>query len=283
MGHPQIAAFARIAKGSPKPARTIGGQITRLTRGTHDIRYDPVHDEILLAAPHADAILTFRGGADGAVAPIRILQGAKTQIQADRLDVDPIHNEIFIPAGDRILVFPREAEGDVAPIRVIRGPDTGLRRSSYLAVDTVHDLLVVGAYAKTAASIKDETDVKLLFFGRTDEGNVKPRGEILIPQIGPQRTSEQLIGQMQVYPPKGWVIVPLPGADRSWESGEFTPFIGVWSINDRGLLQPRWKLGGTKTTLLRPRGVVLEPKSKEFIVSDMRQNAILTFSFPELF
>ena len=272
-----------MAKGSPQPKRTIGGQITRLTRGTHDIRYDPVHDEILLAAPHADAILTFRGGADGHEAPIRILQGQKTQIQGDRVDVDPVHNELFVPAGDRVLVFPREAQGNVAPIRVIRGPDTGLRRSAYLAVDPVHDLLVVGAYAKTKTSIKDETDVKLLFFARTDEGNAKPRGEILIPNIGPQRTSEQLIGQMQVYPPKGWVIVPLPGADRSWESGNFTPFLGIWSINDRGVVPPRWKLGGKKTTLLRPRGVVLDPGHKEFVVSDMRQNAILTYAFPELF
>jgi hypothetical protein len=29
--------------------------------------------------------------------------------------------------------------------------------------------------------------------------------------------------------------------------------------------------------------VVLEPASKELIVSDMRQNALLTYYFPELF
>ena len=283
MGHPQIAAFARTAKGIPAPKRTIGGQITQLTRGTHDIRFDPVHDEILLAAPHADAILVFRGDANGGQPPLRLLQGAKTQISADRLDVDPIHNELFVPARDRVLVFRREAQGDEAPIRIIRGPDTQLRGSSAMAVDPVHDLIVVGAYAKNTPDTRQEPDIKLLFFNRTDQGNVKPRGEILIPKIGPTRTSEQLFGQMQIYPAKGWVIVTIPGADRSWESGEFTPFIGIWNINDRGTVPPRWKLGGKNSTLLRPRGVVLEPESKELIVSDMRQNALLTYYFPELF
>lgn len=272
-----------MAKGIAKPKRTIGGQITQLTRGTHDIRYDAVHDEILLAAPHADAILTFRGDADGGVPPLRVLQGAKTQISADRLDVDPIHNEMFVPARDRVLVFRREANGDEAPIRVIRGPDTQLRASSTLAVDPVHDLIVVAAYAKNTKDTRTERDIKFLFFNRTDEGNVKPRGEILIPNIGPQRTSEQLFGQMQIYPQKGWIIATIPGADRSWESGEFTPFIGVWNINDRGAAPARWKLGGKKSTLLRPRGVVLQPETKEMIVSDMRQNALVTFYFPELF
>ena len=87
---------------------------------------------------------------------------------------------------------------------------------------------------------------------------------------------------MQVYPPKGWIIATIPGADRSWESN-FTPFVGIWDIADRGLVLPRWKLGGKKSTLLRPRGVVLDPASKELIVSDMRQNALLAYYFPELF
>ena len=52
MGHPQIAAIARVANGSTtRPARNIGGEVSLLTRGTHDIRYDEVHDEILLTAP----------------------------------------------------------------------------------------------------------------------------------------------------------------------------------------------------------------------------------------
>lgn len=240
-----------------------------------------MHDEIWVTAPHADAILVFRGSDSGAVPPTRILQGPKTQIQSDRLDVDAVHNEVFVPARDRVLVFPREAQGDIAPTRVIRGPATQLRASSALAVDPVHNLIVVGAYAGTGDTRKT-TDIKLLFFNRTDDGNVKPQAEILVPGVGPQRTSEQLFGQMQIYPEKGWIVATIPGADRSWETG-FTPFIGIWSIHDRGIVAPRWKLGGSQSTLMRPRGVTLDARHKELIVADMRQNALLTYYFPELF
>ena len=33
----------------------------------------------------------------------------------------------------------------------------------------------------------------------------------------------------------------------------------------------------------KPRGVVLNPKHKEIIVADMRLNAVLSFSIPEMF
>jgi len=38
-----------------------------------------------------------------------------------------------------------------------------------------------------------------------------------------------------------------------------------------------------KTTLKKPFGVVLNPKNKEVIISDMRLNGVLTFSVPEIF
>ena len=63
----------------------------------HDIRYDEVHDEILVPVPYGQAILTFRGGADGQEGPIRILQGPKVGTIGSRVEVDPINNEIYIP------------------------------------------------------------------------------------------------------------------------------------------------------------------------------------------
>jgi hypothetical protein len=47
------------------------------------------------------------------------------------------------------------------------------------AVDPVHDLIVIGAYSNIERDMKNEHDVKLLFFHRTDEGSVKPFGEML--------------------------------------------------------------------------------------------------------
>ncbi len=71
MGHPQVAAFARLADGGARPTREIAGQNTLFTRTMHDMAYDPVRDEIVVPQFFAFAILTFRGDADGDVAPVR--------------------------------------------------------------------------------------------------------------------------------------------------------------------------------------------------------------------
>src|SRR5581483_174003 len=105
------------------------------------IVYDPVHDEFTVPQQFGQAILTFRGAADGQEPPIRVIQGPKTQLTApDRLDVDYVHNEIFVPMGDVILVYPRDAQGDVAPIRTIKGPDTMLNGVGAIAVDPIHNV-----------------------------------------------------------------------------------------------------------------------------------------------
>ena len=239
----------------------------------HDIRYDQVHDEMIVSNPFAQAILTFRGDADGEEAPIRIIQGPKTQLDnPDRLDVDPVHNEIFVPNNrDSILVFPRDGQGDVAPIRVIRGPNTELAWVRAVAVDPVHNLIIAGTDVREEGKLSG-----LVIFNRTDNGDVKPLRRIIGPNTGITR-----ITQMQVYSPGGWVVVSQPGV-VSEQSPEGS-FIGVWSLYDEGDVPPKWVIGGPKSTLKKPRGVALNPENKELIVADMRLNAVLTFYFPELF
>src|SRR5213593_2674407 len=92
----------------------------------HDIRYDELHDEFFVVNPFAEAILTFRGGTSGQESPIRILQGPHVKIGGSRLDVDPVHDEMFVPDGRRIRVYPRGANGDVAPIPIMKVRDTKL-------------------------------------------------------------------------------------------------------------------------------------------------------------
>ena len=114
----------------------------------HDIRYNAVDDEILVPNPFSNAILAFRGGADGQEAPIRIIQGPNTQLNGpDRLDIDVVNREIFVPGRGDVLVFPLDGNGDVRPKRVVRGPDTQIDGSS-IAVDPLpleapaaHDLI----------------------------------------------------------------------------------------------------------------------------------------------
>jgi len=260
----------------------------------HDIRYDAVNDEFLVTNPFAQALLVFRGGADGEESPIRVIQGPHTQLVGsgisgvDRLDVDPVHNEIFVPNGDSILVFPREATGDVAPIRVIKGPDTQLRSTGVVVVDPIHNLIVVvdsggRALERTITTPSGgDRGGTILIYNRTDNGNVKPRNVIWNLPGESFRTSSQI----QVYPPKGWIIVPTETQIQNQDSRVMEregSGIGVWSIDDNGEVPPRWKITGPKTLLKRPRGLDLDPKNKELIVADMRLNAIVTYYFPEIF
>jgi hypothetical protein len=289
VAHPQIAAFARMAKENTPPTRLIAGQKTLLSRTMHDIRYDAVNDEFLVTNPFAQAIMVYRGAANGEEAPIRVIVGPKTQISGsayagvDRLDVDPIHNEILVPTGTSILVFPRTAQGDVAPIRVIKGPDTMLRGAQTLAVDPVNNV-IIASFSRSTRSATEGARADggtvglggLAVFNRTDNGNVKPQRVILGPKTGIVR-----INQMQAYSPKSLVVAAMPGAGDAQEPEGV--FVGVWSIHDHGDVAPRWKIWGPKSQMKKPRGVTLNPKNKEVIVSDMRLNAVLTYYFPEMF
>src|SRR5258705_5193890 len=104
--------FARLADKGQAPTRALFGQTSKLSRTMHDVRYDAVHDEIVVPVPYAQAILTFRGAADGQEGPIRIIHGPKTGAIGSRLDVDPIHNEIFTYTGTTVTVYPPESNGD---------------------------------------------------------------------------------------------------------------------------------------------------------------------------
>jgi hypothetical protein len=238
----------------------------------HDIRYDATRDEFVVSNPFAQAVLTFAGNANGEAAPIRVIQGPATKLlNPDRLELDTVHGEIIVPNRGSILVFAREAQGNVAPLRVIEGPDTQLNGIRSIAVDPVNNLVIAGT------DIRDgQGGSGLVIFERTANGNAKPLRVIRGPNTGITRMT-----QMQVYSPGGWIVATQPGeADVQEPEGAF---VGVWSIYDEGDTPPRWVIGGPKSRLKKPRGVVLNPKNKEMIVADMRVNAVFTYSFPELF
>src|SRR5947208_1191632 len=212
----------------------------------HDIRYDELHDEFFVVNPFAEAILTFRGGTSGQESPIRILQGPHVKIGGSRLDVDPVHDEMFVPDGRRIRVYPRAANGDVAPIRIIEGPDTQLTRAESVSVDPVNNILVVG-FNKGE---RDPDNGALLIFNRTDQGNVKPRAVIRGPKSGIVRTM-----QIQIIPQRKLIAAVMPGIIDQMEPD--SAFFGVWSEDDNGDVPPMYAIRITaKTKLKKPVGVV---------------------------
>jgi hypothetical protein len=276
VAHPQIAAFARLANGSAKPTRSIAGQNTLITRTIHDMAYDYVRDEIVVPQFFAFAILTFKGDANGNVAPVRKIFGPSTQIKLpDAVSLDPVHGEIYVPKDDNsILVFNRDANGDVAPIRILK---TGNRNPNRLAIDPIHNVLIVSG------------GPELRIWDRTASGDTPPKRVIRIPRgpYNPQAASGQQGGGggstqtalMAVNPQSGMVFVNVRVGGRF----RLEDYVGVWSVYDDGEVAPRWTIGGPDNLLKDVRGIALDPKNKNVMISDKTHNAVFTFSIPEAF
>jgi len=272
VNHPQIAAFARLAKENVVPERALEGQKTLISRTMHSLAYDATHDEIIVNSPLAQAILFFRGGANGEEAPIRVIQGPRTQIQGtaydgnDQMAFDEVHGEIYLPvAGNKILVFSRESTGDVAPLRVLGGPDTQIRGTAVgharVGVDGVHNILVVTSSGDRGAG------ASLLIFDRTASGNTKPRAV-----IGGPKTAIAGGSAPHIYSEKGWIVGGCAGGG-----------VCVWSVDDTGNTPPRWKIPVQQLAGVTPSGIALDPAHKEVIVTSGNRNRVLTFYWPEIF
>ena len=233
----------------------------------HGIGYDEIHDEIVVPQAFAQAVLTFRGGANGEEAPIRAIQGPLTQLQApDRMALDPVNSEIYVIERGYILVFPREANGNVAPIRRLEGPDTGISGLSYVAVDPIRNLLVQSGGGR------------FRIFNRTDNGNVKPKAIIGGPKSGFRGPN----GPPAFHAPTGMIVASshVSGESGSQQLNNVGEVV-VYNINDSGDVPPRWTIG--RGFLKVPRGVALDPATKNFVVSDKIGNRIVTFHLPEVF
>ena len=74
-------------------------------------------------------------------------------------------------------------------------------------MDPVNNVIAVGQFQRTA-----ENNVKILFFNRTDNGDVAPIGEINVHGIIEGTKQGQYIDQMQMYPAKVMLWRPYPEA-----------------------------------------------------------------------
>src|SRR2546422_7035087 len=250
-----MAAFARVADKNTQPVRKIEGQKTMLCRTMHVLTCDEIHDEVMVPQQFAEAILTFAGGTEGETPPLRVIQGSRTRLEApDRVAVDAVNNEIFVPEGDKVLVFDRMANGNVAPIRAIEGPDVG-RGMDVLAIDPVNNLLIVGV-GGGGGDLGRGT--RFFVFDRTANGNVKPKMIIKGPNA--------MGGPFTIYPPKKFILATNRPSDESL-AGEDS-YLGVWSYeksSDDG--KPLWTIGGPKGIFQKPCGVTPDVKKKNIIAS----------------
>jgi DNA-binding beta-propeller fold protein YncE len=101
------------------------------------------------------SITVYARMATGDTAPLRVIQGAKTQMNwPTGIAFDARNNELFVAndMGDSILVFSTSANGDVAPLRVLRGPKTLIKNPTGVYVDSHNDELWVANFGNHTAT-----------------------------------------------------------------------------------------------------------------------------------
>lgn len=263
-------------------------------------------------------VAAFARLANGNVAPVRVIEGGNTRLArtSHAIAFDEINDEIVVPNpfAQAILFFEGSADGDAAPIRVIQGPRTRLQEPDELALDNLHDEVVVPARhallvfpreadgdvapsriisgAKTRLhanrgiavdpvnniiAVGNRNPRAILIFERTAEGDVEPLSVISGPSTG-------------IYNTKGFWVIPerkqlvaaveARGAQDSRRPG--LSFIGVWNYSDHGDVPPRVILKGERTQIIAPRGSALNPERTELYVIDKMQNALFTFDWKRI-
>jgi len=270
--------FASSANGNAVTTRAIQGARTLQGRTSHYIAVDTVRDELIVPNPFAQAILFFRGGAIGDEAPIRIIQGPKTLLNApDNVAIDPINREIFVAQfpTDSILVFRSDVDGDVAPIRIIYGAKTKLDRPIRVEVDPLNNVVAV------------TTATALVMFNRTDEGDVAPRWVISGANTG--------VGfrfgtrDVKLFPQGKKIIAAASRGDERHAGPSGGEEIGgqrviaVWNYGDNGDVPPWAVLTSTPTTKLSGSGrhLGLNPEAAELFVGG--DGVIRAYHLPEVF
>ena len=260
-----------MANQNAKPLRKIEGQKSLLGRTMHAIAYDEINDEFIVPQQFAQAILTFRGAATGEEAPVRVIQGSKTRLMdPDRLGLNAVANEIYVPQDDYLLVFDRRGNGNQAPLRVIEGKNTGLGATA-VAGDPLNNLIIVAGGGGFGGEDRGGTSFRI--FDRMANGDVAPK---MI--VGGPRS---LGGPFAVYPKKKLILGTNRPTGEALEGPE--SYLGIWSYEKGGNNPPVWTVGGPNGVFQMPRGVAIDEKNKSIIASDKRLNSVMTFYFPEMF
>jgi DNA-binding beta-propeller fold protein YncE len=110
-------------------------------------------------------------GASGNTAPLRVIKGARTQLNwPSHVAIHEGRGEIFVAndADDSVLVFRVTDNGDVPPTRVIKGPRTLIRNPTGVNVDPINNELWVASMGNYTAAV----------FPITASGDVAPIRQI---------------------------------------------------------------------------------------------------------
>ena len=178
--HNSVDVYRKEARGDEKPLRTLRGPKTHIG-SIQGIAIDKRRNELFLSnhgnfgtgrseggAHYESSLITvYPLNAQGNVAPTRVIQGPKTQLNHPGLiSVGEDRGELYVANNldDSVLIFGPDANGDVEPLRVIKGAKTGLKEPRSVFYDSKNDELVVSNLGNHS----------IVIFPRAANGNVAP-------------------------------------------------------------------------------------------------------------
>jgi DNA-binding beta-propeller fold protein YncE len=188
-----VVVYNKMAHGEEPPIRLLQGNRTRLADphgiavdeknglmfitnhgSVHDVSPDSTGDSTRRTENRPNWPLNRRFGvpgsgkllppsitvhaldASGNTAPLRVIEGPKTQMNwPTGIAFDPERNELFVAndAGNSVLVFDGSASGDAAPIRVLQGPKSMIKNPTGVFVDVKNDELWVTNFGNHSATV----------------------------------------------------------------------------------------------------------------------------------
>jgi 6-phosphogluconolactonase (cycloisomerase 2 family) len=166
---PQVAVYDKMAAGDTKPIRLIQGPKTNLS-DAHGLAIDSknkllyvnswgnISDYRVAGTGRFEpaSIEVYSEAADGDMAPIRVIQGPKTQLDwPGAMSMDPDTGDLYVAndMGQSILVFRKDDRGNVPPTRVIKGPSTHLSYPAGVFVDAKNKELWASNIGNSSATV----------------------------------------------------------------------------------------------------------------------------------
>jgi DNA-binding beta-propeller fold protein YncE len=189
--------------------------------------------------------------------PKRTIVGAATLLNRPAgLLVDSVHQELYV-ANDlntnaAVLVFPLSANGNAAPIRILEGPQTTLVGPLGLALDVVHDELIVVSY-------KAADGGSITVFPRTASGDVAPIRTVQGPLTGFNRPQDVALDLA-----RDEIVV----ANSYFDSPVSLGSLLVFPRQASGNVAPIRQITGPSTDLCNPIGLVLDAVHDELVVTN---------------
>jgi hypothetical protein len=165
---PKVVVYRKDASGDEKPLRVLEGEHTGLF-DAHGLAID-VKKKLMFVGNWGNAsdykvagtgkfyppsITVYPLDASGDTAPLRTIQGSRTQLDwAAGMSLDADNNDLFIAndVGQSVLVFKETAQGNVAPARILKGQKTYLKNPTGVAVDTKNKELWVSNLGNSSAT-----------------------------------------------------------------------------------------------------------------------------------